>query len=93
MKIENNYGNYRDPFLRKNELENHQHLEKIVKKDHIDLSETAQKIHQAQKSEIKATENDEKILAIKKAIQEGTYQVSPKEIAQQMLQSMKETEE
>lgn len=93
MKIESNYDNYRDPLLSKKELAPQRLESKVLKKDDISLSETAQKLQRAQKSEAMEVERSVKVTALKQAVQAGTYQVSAKEIAQEMIRVMKGTED
>ncbi|MHC5269572.1 flagellar biosynthesis anti-sigma factor FlgM [Enterococcus sp. LJL98] len=90
MKINQNYGKYQKemyPQVPNHELAKAKATEKHSDTPTVKLSETAQKIRQTNTNE---TKNAQKIAEIKKAIQEGTYQVSAKEIAENMWRGMKE---
>lgn len=90
MKIDRSYGNYekeRYPQVKNVEPSKVQVAQVTGESPTIKLSEAAQKIRQTNTAE---TKNAEKIAEIKKAIQEGTYKVSAKEIADSMWQEMKE---
>ncbi len=93
MKIERGYGEYKEHLLqsKKKQAETAYSQSKVIPaaKDNIDLSETTQKIRQTQANEKAETARSEKVAALKKAIQEGTYQVSAEEIATSMVQAMK----
>ena len=90
MKIDRSYGNYEKESYKPTPTVDAPMVkaaQSTVELATIKLSDTAQKIRQTHQAE---TKNAEKIAAIKKAIQEGTYQVSAKEIADSMWQEMKE---
>ena len=95
MKIDRSYGNYEKESYKPTptvdaptvKAPTVKAAQSTVEPATIKLSDTAQKIRQTHPAE---TKNAEKIAAIKKAIQEGTYQVSAKEIADSMWQEMKE---
>lgn len=90
MKIERSYGEYNSElYQQKRSVDSPatQESQKSASNPSVKLSETAQKIRSNQADN---QGNAEKVAAIKKAIQEGTYQVSPKEIADSMWQQMKE---
>ena len=89
MKIDRSYGNYEKETYKPTptvDAPTVKAAQSTVELATIKLSDTAQKIRQTHPAE---TKNAEKIAAIKKAIQEGTYQVSAKEIADSMWQEMK----
>lgn len=90
MKINRSYGNYEKelyPQAKNVETAKPKATQVTGESPTIKLSDTAQKIRQTNTAE---TKNAEKIAEIKKAIQEGTYKVSAKEIADSMWQGMKE---
>lgn len=90
MKIDRSYGNYEKESYKPTptvDAPTVKAAQSTVELATIKLSDTAQKIRQIHPAE---TKNAEKIAAIKKAIQEGTYQVSAMEIADSMWQEMKE---
>lgn len=90
MKIERSYGEYSsDLYQQKRSVDSPatQESQKSASNPSVKLSETAKKIRSNQEAN---QVNVDKVAAIKKAIQEGTYQVSPKEIADSMWQHMKD---
>ncbi len=90
MKIDRSYGNYEKETYKPTPTVDAPMVkatQSTIEPATIKLSDTTQKIRQTHPAE---TKNAEKIAAIKKAIQEGTYQVSAKEIADNMWQEMKE---
>ena len=90
MKIDRSYGKYEKETYKPTPTVDAPMVkaaQSTVELATIKLSDTAQKIRQTHPAE---TKNAEKIAAIKKAIQEGTYQVSAKEIADSMWQEMNE---
>ena len=92
MKIENGYNSYLNAVRQNKEntptKSPNPKNDKIKKEDsvQVDISDTAKKMAQAKS----AGSKDMDIEAIKKAVMDGTYSVSPKKIAQGMINTMNE---
>lgn len=84
MKIERGYAEYSDKAIKRDAVKQEKptapQTEKTVD---VQLSETAQAI---QKSANKTASRSERVAELKRAIKEGTYQVSAETIADKMLQ-------
>lgn len=90
MKVERSYGEYnkdRYAHVRNAEQAPTKGNKSTNVSNPVKLSYTAQQIRSNQTVE---QANSAKVDAIKKAIQEGTYNVSPKEISDSMWSTMKE---
>ncbi|MEG0293563.1 flagellar biosynthesis anti-sigma factor FlgM [Enterococcus sp.] len=89
MKIERSYGEYNKELYNQKKAADQATIQDNLKSSFeqpVKLSDAAQKIRNNQTVD---QGNAEKIAAIKKAIQDGTYKVSPKEITDSMWQHMK----
>lgn len=88
MKINNQYSSYRDAY--KNQMKSEAPIKEkvIVKKDtvEVDLSNASKRILNNEQQE--ELEQSKKIANIKKAINEGTYIVSSKELADRMFEQI-----
>lgn len=84
MKIERGYAEYSDKAIKREAVKQEKptaaQTEKTVD---VQLSETAQAI---QKSANQTASRSERVAELKRAIKEGTYQVSAETIADKMLQ-------
>lgn len=84
MKIERGYAEYSDKAIKRDAVKQEKptapQTEKTVD---VQLSETAQAI---QKSANQIASRSERVAELKRAIKEGTYQVSAETIADKMLQ-------
>lgn len=84
MKIERGYAEYSDKAIKRDAVKQEKptapQTEKTVD---VQLSETAQAI---QKSANQTANRSERVAELKRAIKEGTYQVSAETIADKMLQ-------
>ncbi|GGI66180.1 flagellar biosynthesis anti-sigma factor FlgM [Enterococcus alcedinis] len=89
MKIERSYGEYNKELYNQKKAADQatiQDNQKSSFEQPVKLSDAAQKIRNNQTVD---QGNAEKIASIKKAIQDGTYKVSAKEITDSMWQHMK----
>ncbi|MBM7708087.1 flagellar biosynthesis anti-sigma factor FlgM [Enterococcus lemanii] len=90
MKIGRTYGEYNKDQYQTPKTTDHvtaKEGQALKENSPIKLSEAAQKIQQSKADE---PTNAQKVAAIKKAVQEGTYEVSAKAITDSMWQAMKE---
>ncbi len=89
MKINNQYSSYRDAYQTQMNQEQTIKDKSVIKKEpvQIDLSTTSQKIRLS--DEVADIDQSQKIANIKKAISEGTYDVSAKQIANKMFDQLK----
>lgn len=89
MKINNQYSSYRDAYQTQMNQEQTIKDKSVIKKEpvQIDLSTTSQKIRFS--DEVADIDQSQKIANIKKAISEGTYDVSAKQIANKMFDQLK----
>lgn len=89
MKINNQYSSYRDAYQTQMNQEQTIKDKSVIKKEpvQIDLSTTSQKIRFS--DEVADIDQSQKIANIKKAISEGTYDVSAKQIADKMFDQLK----
>lgn len=89
MKIERSYGEYNKELYNQKKAADQATIQENLKSSFeqpVKLSDAAQKIRNNQTVD---QGNAEKIASIKKAIQDGTYKVSAKEITDSMWQHMK----
>lgn len=92
MKIENGYNSYLNAVRQNKEnapaKSSNPKNDQIKKEDsvQVNISDTAKKMAQAKS----AGSKDMDIEAIKKAVMDGTYSVSPQKIAQGMINTMNE---
>ncbi|MBO0476951.1 flagellar biosynthesis anti-sigma factor FlgM [Vagococcus sp. DIV0080] len=89
MKINNQYSSYRDAYQTQMNQEQTVKDKSVIKKEpvQIDLSTTSQQIRFS--DEVVDIDQSQKIANIKKAISEGTYDVSAKQIANKMFDQLK----
>lgn len=89
MKINNQYSSYRDAYQTQMNQEQTVKDKSVIKKEpvQIDLSTTSQQIRFS--DEVADIDQSQKIANIKKAISEGTYDVSAKQIANKMFDQLK----
>jgi negative regulator of flagellin synthesis FlgM len=62
---------------------------KLRSKDEVQISSEAKALLESQKTDL---HREEKIDALKKAVQDGTYQVDARQIAQKLLQNFNQSE-
>lgn len=90
MKINNGYNQYVNNNLRYNKENTQTQAAKpasqLVKEENVkvDISETAKQVAEANNNPVFS----QKVLAIKEAIANGTYEVSPEQIADKMVDEM-----
>lgn len=89
MKINNQCSSYRDAYQSQITQESTDKQRNIPKSEsvEINLSSTSQQIRLS--DQVKEIDNSQKIMNIKNAINDGTYQVSTKELAEKMFNNLK----
>ena len=89
MKINNQYSSYRETYHSQASSEATDKDKVVSKKEsvEINLSSASQQIRLT--DQVKEIDNSQKIADIKKAIEEGTYEVSSKELADKMFTNLK----
>lgn len=89
MKINNQCSSYRDAYQSQVTQESTDKQRNIPKSEsvEINLSSTSQQIRLS--DQVKEIDNSQKIMNIKNAINDGTYQVSTKELAEKMFNNLK----
>lgn len=86
MKINNQYTSYREAYQSQINQDSNEKQGTISKKEpvEIDLSTTSKQIRLSE--QVEDIDQSKKISDIKKAINEGTYHVSPKQLADKMFE-------
>lgn len=89
MKINNQYNKYGDTYNSQKTNENREKIKKSSSNEcvEINLSNTSQKLRM--EHHVTEIDNSQKIQDIKKAIKDGTYNVSSEEIADKIFMTLK----